>query len=712
MLAAMGRALAIAIALLTLLIAASSRAAPIVLHEGDAARHIGESLEAYRGVDVPIDKISFSPGSELHPTYGYTRDVIWLRFTLTNDSSRARTFVIEPGREWIEEVALHLPSGQVLTTGARTPLAARPIRTERLALPITLEPHESATYLMRIRGNSSMAIDGAILGAEQFSEHDARGRLTFGLYFGGVLAIALANLLLYAVLRERTQLLVVFTLLSWTSAEACAHGFASRFFPAGAGAFELSGAAVSFAVFSCSLLLFVRESLHTARDAPRFDVLIRILVVATPALCLLGALLPRHNYLAYAALLSMPIPIFGAPVARGTALDRNGRIVLLAIAVFLIPAAVTLAILFDVVPLIPAIDQWNHVGATAMACLLSLSVAESIRATRSELRDRIADLQISNRDIKLLNEELRLQVVARSKELAEALARADIQVSAVTLKEGDTFQERYRVVGTLGRGGMGCVYEVERTTDSRHFALKLLSEGLSGASAARFAREAHIGASLRHPNLVSIVDVGLTGSTTPFLIMELVRGGSLEDERARFGDPNWALSILRGIVAGLEELHRAGIVHRDLKPANVLLDDGTPKIADFGIARMNDGPADAAASTIIAKRDGLTGTGAILGTPLYMPPEAVRSTGAPLASADVYSFGVMAYELVSGKQPFKTPAALLAMAELDLPEPMPLPANVPRDVAALILRCLEMRASERPTVAEIAAALTPLLRYA
>src|SRR5205085_1673252 len=136
---------------------------------------------------------------------------------------------------------------------------------------------------------------------------------------------------------------------------------------------------------------------------------------------------------------------------------------------------------------------------------------------------------------------------------------------------GEVFDGRYRILSALGRGGMGVVYEVERVPDGRRLALKVVRHELTGRAAARFAREAEIGARVHHANLVSIVDVGIAAGSTPFLVMELLRGGSMEEQRARFGDVAWALPFVGQIASGLAALHAHQIVHRDLKPANVLL---------------------------------------------------------------------------------------------------------------------------------------------
>jgi serine/threonine protein kinase len=315
----------------------------------------------------------------------------------------------------------------------------------------------------------------------------------------------------------------------------------------------------------------------------------------------------------------------------------------------------------------------------------------------------------------LLKRELSHQVAERSRELGDALSRVEGTFSAAWPVAGEVFHTRYRVVRALGEGGMGAVFEVERLTDTQHFALKVLTGRMSGTAAARFAREAEIGARLQHPNLVSIVDLGIEESGVPFLVMALVQGGSLEGRRARFGEVAWGLPILKQIALGLSALHEGGVVHRDLKPSNVLLDDGDPgsivaKISDFGISRF--GRLDEAKTvdpeglTLGVSTPDLTGTGALLGTPAYMAPEAARGVRSLDAAADVFAIGVLAYEVLTGRAPFPTLPVLLARAGRPLPPPASIEdAAVGARACAAILACLAEDPRNRPSARSVLEAL-------
>jgi predicted Ser/Thr protein kinase len=205
------------------------------------------------------------------------------------------------------------------------------------------------------------------------------------------------------------------------------------------------------------------------------------------------------------------------------------------------------------------------------------------------------------------------------------------------------------VLGHLGTGGMGCVYRVRERDSGRISALKVLPRELAAdpAFVERFEREARTLARLRHPHIVGVHGFGQAGGFC-FLLMEFVDGANLRQalRSGRF-TPQQALALIPPICEALQAAHAQGVLHRDIKPENLLLDaEGRVKIADFGIAKLLEGPGDSSAEAYT-----LTRTGAPVGTPHYMAPEQVETPEQVDHRADIYSLGVVFYELLTGELP-------------------------------------------------------------
>ncbi|AQA06642.1 serine/threonine protein kinase [Mycobacterium sp. MS1601] len=245
--------------------------------------------------------------------------------------------------------------------------------------------------------------------------------------------------------------------------------------------------------------------------------------------------------------------------------------------------------------------------------------------------------------------------------------------------DGIMLDGRYRVETQIATGGMSTVYRGTDLRLDRPVAIKVMDPRYSGDQQflTRFQFEARTVARLSHPGLVSVYDQGLDGQY-PFLVMELVEGGTLRELLRERGPmpPHATTAVLRPLLGGLAVAHRGGLVHRDVKPENVLIsDDGDVKLADFGLVRA-------------VAQAGITSTSVILGTAAYLSPEQVTSGNAGPRS-DVYSLGILTYEMLTGTTPFTGDTALTVAyqrLDTDVPPPSAGIAGVPPQFDELVLR--------------------------
>jgi serine/threonine protein kinase len=284
--------------------------------------------------------------------------------------------------------------------------------------------------------------------------------------------------------------------------------------------------------------------------------------------------------------------------------------------------------------------------------------------------------------------------------LLDALCLSLVMIEVKDPFVGRTLDEKYCVEERLGAGGMGAVYRARHLLMDRPVAIKVLHQRLIEDEAARirFQIEARAAVLLQHSNAVSVTDFGQTSEGCVYIVMELLEGRTLREILSREApiETARAVSIMLQVSDAVAAAHEAGIIHRDLKPANILVTQSANqpavvKVLDFGIAKLASDKLDDDATTL-AQPD------SIIGTPRYMAPE--QSNAFELTpAADVYSLGVILYEMMTGMAPFSgsTRAEIAQKHANDLPHsPREIVAAIPEDVERVVLHALEKQPSDRP----------------
>jgi serine/threonine protein kinase/Tol biopolymer transport system component len=269
------------------------------------------------------------------------------------------------------------------------------------------------------------------------------------------------------------------------------------------------------------------------------------------------------------------------------------------------------------------------------------------------------------------------------------------QTEAAELPSG-AMLGHYRIDGVLGRGGMGIVYRATDTRLGRSVAIKFLSTAVADPEVARrFQQEAKTASSLNHPHIVAVYHVG-EHDGREYIVSELVDGGTLDDWSIGARGRGWkqGVELLIGVADALAAAHSAGVLHRDVKPGNILIGkNGYAKLADFGLAKLVD------SATGSGKRGGSrpahgTAAGIVVGTVAYMSPE--QTAGHPLdARSDVFSFGIVLYELLAGRRPFEAANDLGVLKAIAHATPEPLPNDVPEFLQIVVEKALEKDPADR-----------------
>lgn len=302
-----------------------------------------------------------------------------------------------------------------------------------------------------------------------------------------------------------------------------------------------------------------------ARVLVLYDLCAAVLI-GVGAVTLLQTLLPFQIMLLVTVVYTLAIVV--ASILKG---DSDAKLFGLGLA-----AASTL-VAYDVlaaVGMVPRVSlASSYMGQALFVLAIGLILVRRFRQVhlnlihaKNALSEQVGALESRNSEIELLNSELRHQIEARSRALVESLLGSDqaAPIEQAVLSVGAIINKRYRVLHVLGQGAMGIVYEVERLSDKRHFAAKVLASHAGRESLARFVREAQLLAHLDHPHLVTITDVDITEDRVAYLVMELVIGTTLAQQQHRFRDLDFAIPVLCQVADALSKVHSEGVVHREL----------------------------------------------------------------------------------------------------------------------------------------------------
>ncbi len=724
------------------------------LDDGSHEYPLGQYLTVYEDPDrkLTINEVAapgfadrFKPVTAATPNFGYSESAFWFRLTVRSTGIRATDLILNVAYPALDNVELYAPSEtanggfSIQRNGDGSPFTERAIANRNLIFQVTVPPRGDTTYYIRLVTTGTAQLPATLMTFDRFQANDHNSQMVLGVYYGVLLVMIAYNLFIFLATRDRSYFFYVLYIL----------GF-------GLGVFALDGLGFEYlwpksvwwnnhampfltGFTSLWLSLFTKSFLSTAERLPRCNIALNVGVGASVFNMVAGLTLPETLSPHVTALLIVggSTTCLAVGVISFFTGYRPAKFYLLAMSMLFIGTTVFALHAGGTLPSTFITRHGLALGSSLEVVLLSLGLADRINSLRKEKESAEAEATVKEKDTEILrlrgvelagalneterkNQELaaaNAQIERKNRELDRKIAEieaAQRQADRMFLAlaealPGTVIEGKYLLEEKIGAGGFGVVFKGVNTRDKTPIAVKVfrpMAGNDSAEAAERFRREGTTLCKVQHPNAVRVYDSGISSDGIAYIVMELLVGASLNTELRENGKVSLkrAARIIRSVCDALSSAHMAGIIHRDIKPDNVFLHQSAEgeivKVVDFGIAKlMKD---DTAEDT--EENAALTRTGGVIGTPQYIAPE--RLNGTPYdGKSDVYSVGVMLYQMLCGTVPFQaTGNNVIKLIMSHLNDPPPSMRNFNRDippaVEALVMRALAKKPTERPTAKE------------
>jgi serine/threonine protein kinase len=728
----------------------------VPIDEGRQEYPLGPHLAVLEDPDrnLTFDKVAapefadrFKPVKGATPSFGYSQSAFWFRFTISSNLTQPRDWVLDIAYPALDNVEFYSPvtgpagpSFSVQRSGDAMPFQQREVKHRNHVFRIVVPPKSQNTYYIRMVTTGTAQLPATLLTADQFQSNDYTSQFLLGLYYGILLVMAAYNLFIFLVTQDRSYLFYVLYILSFGLGVFSLDGLAFQFFWPNSVWWANRVMPFVTGATALSLALFVKSFLSTADRNPRTNVLLSIGAVWGVANMGGTLFLPEM----IASRLTGLLILFGSLLAVTIGIIslmsgfRPARFFLLAMTALFVGTTVFALQAGGTIPSMSLTRHGLAIGSTFEVVLLSLGLADRINALRREKNSALAEAKLKEKDAEILrirgvelagalneterkNQELaranaeierkNLELDKKIIEIETAQRQADRMFLALAdALPGTVIEGKYLLGDKIGAGGFGVVFRGRNVIEGTPIAVKVfrpIAGNDSAEAAERFRREGLTLCRVHHPNAVQVFDSGISSEGIAYIVMELLVGTSLSDELHQSGRLSLkrAAEILRPVCEALAAAHAAGIIHRDIKPDNVFLHHGdfgeVVKVVDFGIAKLIK---DDTGET----KDGyeaLTKTGGVIGTPQYIAPERLCGNTYN-GQSDVYSVGVMLYQMLCGQVPFHVSSnnlIRLVMSHLnDPPPPMrQLNPSIPPAVEAIVLGALAKNPAERPKIRDL-----------